>query len=459
MIGPIDNAYRRATCRAASALALLLSATALASAGSEDDLQALLDAAGWPTSRLQQLAAQDVLTLAEEQDLVKLAERLQRYERLIAAAAEEGAGLAKTIRGDVIHTERVTLGDDRQLGKQFYFRCHIESSDALPQKVFALQAPQAWLDIASLRQPVEATGLALGPYFITSRIRWLPQAPLEGAVNFGESLLGGMGFDVGLLDSAADGAPILPQERDLFYELLAVMQETGANQLVRFAQGNLPRWAESWHTRGEGGRLAKTVISRADEGRYSVAPLFNDAVAQRGELFVFDGLVRRAVRVEVAAGGDRHPAERFGFEHYYELELFTEDSQNLPLVFCVLELPEGFPTGDVIAQEARIAGFFLKRWAYRTRKSAAGPRAHDKGQLAPLLFGRAPIPLAPAEKDHTQASLAAGIGFTIFLLATCLMVWRFHRSDREFDRNIRQRFSESVAPGDFEKLSNNLDGG
>ena len=94
------------------------------------------------------------------------------------------------------------------------------------------------------------------------------------------------------------------------------------------------------------------MIRRADEGRYSVAPLFNEPQQHVGELVVFDGVARRVVRVDVGTrpdgSGPSDVAQRFGFREYYEMEVFTDDSQNYPLVFCVRELPPGLPTGGTL---------------------------------------------------------------------------------------------------------------
>jgi hypothetical protein len=79
--------------------------------------------------------------------------------------------------------------------------------------------------------------------------------------------------------------------------------------------------------------------------------------------------------------------ERFGIDRYYEIALFTDDSQGNPLIFCVLELPSDMPTGEDIHERMRIAGFFLKSWAYP--QGAAGKNAQGtKQQLAPLILGR-----------------------------------------------------------------------
>src|SRR5690606_34654420 len=89
--------------------------------------------------------------------------------------------------------------------------------------------------------------------------------------------------------------------------------------------------------------LAKTVIEAAKEGNYSVAPFFNTPREQVGQIASFTGTVRSALRVEVEPQvASRHA----GLDHYFQLAIFTADSQNYPIFFCVRELPAGFPLGD-----------------------------------------------------------------------------------------------------------------
>jgi len=48
------------------------------------------------------------------------------------------------------------------------------------------------------------------------------------------------------------------------------------------------------------------------------------------------------------------------------------------VVYC-LRLPDGFPTGMSLSEEAEITGFFFKRWAYK---------AQDTMRSAPVLLAR-----------------------------------------------------------------------
>lgn len=182
-------------------------------------------------------------------------------------------------------------------------------------------------------------------------------------------------------------------------------------------------------------------MERAKEGAHSIFPLFNYPSEQRGRLVVLKGNVRRAVKILVgSAGGNTNSdiVERYGIDHYYELEMFTPDSENNPLVLCVRELPEGFPTGEVINEGVQVAGFFFKSWAYYTQKGMVEGKdgeLHRHQQLAPLLIGRGPLWIRAAEKSTTSfyGVVAAG-AFVLGLIGIWIGVWRFNRADEEFMR-------------------------
>jgi hypothetical protein len=170
--------------------------------------------------------------------------------------------------------------------------------------------------------------------------------------------------------------------------------------------------------------------------------LFNAPQEQIGQLAVVDGVARRVVRVEVGSrppdDGPSDVASRFGFDHYYEMEVYTDDSQNYPLVFCMRELPTGFSVGGNLHAPVRVAGFFFKDWLYRTRKSGVDGDA-GQPQYAPLLIGRAPLVL-PAQAGSGEAARLVGGG--LFLLALVVFVAAIAWLARD-DRRFRQRTPSS----------------
>jgi hypothetical protein len=185
-------------------------------------------------------------------------------------------------------------------------------------------------------------------------------------------------------------------------------------------------------------------VKRAKEGRYSVAPLFNYPESEIGRLVVVDGAARRAVRVDVgprSEGGSSDVTRRFGFDHYYELEVFTDDSQNYPLVFCVRELPAGIPTGGSIHVPVRVAGFFFKDWLYQTRGAPQGDGPDERAQYAPLLIGRSPLMLAAPERRKAAQFVLGGL-FVTALAGICVVAAWLARGDKRFrERTLAASFS------------------
>jgi len=307
-----------------------------------------------------------------------------------------------------------------------YYICRLVRSDGQPALVFARTVPNAWLegleDQGSAETETEqsqrpsyrasARGVFLKlesddpqrptPVFVATRLAWHPDTPL-----------GNLGMDVGLLDDVVQRRHLTSEDRECFYQMLNAVGRAEPGSLVRRAQEQL---------RGTG------------QHQYSVVPLFNDAENQQGRLVCLRGVTRRLIRIPV---GDPDVVERFGIDHYYEMALYTEDSQENPLWFCLRDLPEGMPTGDGprYAEEVQVAGFFMKTWAYRsqeTRDEAEGER-RARVRLAPLLIGRRPIwyPEQPPERNTTAAAIAGGL-FVLALLGIWIGLWHYGRSDRKF---------------------------
>jgi hypothetical protein len=334
------------------------------------------------------------------------------------------------LRGRVvsIHVLRPPPEVARRFELDEYYRVefHLDDRDQ-PAVIFTRVVPRAWQREGPIDQPAAALGvfLKLGtpttasgataglsssvsgtagqassgtrpvPIFAARRIAWRP-----------DTLLGRLGMDVGLLDDLRDRWPITARERECFYQMLAAVGRARPGQLLREARG----------------------------GSSSVEPLFNRPGGQRGRLVVLAGTTRRVVRVRVDEPDIR---ERFGIDHYYEMYLFTDDSQGNPLVVCVRRLPKGMPTGDdpQFAEYVEVAGFFLKGWAYRPNPAAqesTGGRA-DPRRVAPLLIGREPVwrpPQKPAGRPWV-AAIASGL-FLLVLLGIWFALWRYSRGDRKF---------------------------
>jgi hypothetical protein len=295
-----------------------------------------------------------------------------------------------------------------------YYRCELAlaGSDAAAV-VYSLAVPKEWLSAATVRERASVSGIfvrlaeeeqepARRPVIVARRVAWHPQ-----------NILGDLDMDVGLFDELSPRPELAAEDRECFYQLLAAVGRAGTRQLSRA----VPR-----------------------EGRNaSVVPLFNEPNEQRGRLVELTGTARQAVlrRVE-----DRDILARFGIDHYYEMEIFTDDSQGNPLTFCVRDLPKGFPQGDKITESVRVAGFFFKRWGYRTAPTDGADGVATR-HLAPLLIGREPMRLKPVPADQRFANgvfLVLFVGLTVVLW---LVVSRLSRSDATFHQQIERRFMGS----------------
>lgn len=297
-----------------------------------------------------------------------------------------------------------------------YYRCKLELAENKAMAVvFTRVVPDEWASGGPIDEQCGANGMFLKvggpeanpnmPFFAARRLAWYP-----------DTLLGKLGMDYGLFEDVEDRRSLTRRERDAFYRMLMVAGYTNPTQLMR--------------------RATQRAIEETGQKDSSVVPLFNEAPQQRGELFVLQGTARRVVKIRVE---DPEIVERFGIDHYYEMAIYTDDSQGNPIFFCVRHLPEGMPTGDDprFGEFVRVAGFFFKTWGYRP--IAGGPEVDDEGnrvvrrQLAPLLIGNQPVwyPAPKAERNPWIGAIAGGL-FVLALVGIWIGVWRYSRSDKKF---------------------------
>ncbi len=445
-------------------LALLAAAAPAKTTDTRNDSRTLLALAGIGQDQLDKLTDGQPLDAGQPEILLRIMYRVRnlapgRIERWARSTTREeilrqpaaSRGEFFRLSGRVVAVSVETLPGD--LAERFemtrYYRCELVSGAARePSVVFTPTVPRAW----EIGKPIDERAggfglfLKLGPpqaghpvpMFVAQRIAWYPA-----------TALGDLGMDVGLFDEVRDGAPILAAERECFYRLLAAVGRTTPRDLVDRAERDLTQRGEDLRRRRQELAAKKPLdprqrkelaeiqreLPRIDAGQCDVAPLFNDPGAQHGRLVVLRGTVRRAIPVYIE---DRETVERVGIDHYYQLEMFTDDSQGYPLIVCVRELPPGMPTGDGLSEEIRVAAFFFKQWSYRSeaQSTAAGAKPAPR-RLAPLLVGLEPVwyRQATTATNPYAAAIAGGL-FILVLAGICLMVWRSGRGDRRF----RDRF-------------------
>lgn len=398
----------------------------------------------------------------------------------LSSQPEAYRGRIVSVTGTVREIEATTPATN-DLGVETLWRVTLEpeGGEVWPITVYTLEEP------AAADTPYAAT--AAGVFFKKLSYRWsegvgstpvliakrldtsyvapsqlvIAPAPVEPDAVFdepaigsiGRSLLGDLGVEPAALETIVDRQPLLSRESDAFYAMLAAVDRTPAAQLVRLARVGLDDYVArrgDWADGSTRDRKRLMAVQTEQQQRgYSVVPLFGDAARERGELIVLDAVVRRTVRIDATLS---QAANNAGVDHYYELEAFPEDSQNLPIVFVVRDLPAGFPVGESIRQPARLAGFFFKQWAYRTRQRVEGTANLDKRQFAPLLVGRAPIPLATPDASQQRPGLAIGVVATLALAGVVTALWRLGRRDRVYASTTLSRYREPEESLDFERL-------
>lgn len=398
--------------------------------------------------------------------------------------ADTYRGRIVTVHGTAMRLEKTKPADnDLGIDKLYVLTIQPDGGEVWPISIYLLNEPNLNLDVEK-KPSIQINGY----FFKNQSYRWAqgvgsmpvllgkevskpegksltikvvqpdvqPERPtdtnrLAESDSLGRALLEDLGVDLNLLENISDRQAFTQTERDPFYAILKAVGQTPARQLARLAEGGLPQYAkkhglelasDAKRPTDQHAIMSLLVSQSAEEGNYSSPILFGNAEPQRGELLSFDGTVRRVVRIDV-------PNELVGY--YYELELFPDDSQNLPLVFCVRELPEGFPVGDEIRLPARLTGFFFKQWAYRTRHRGASA-GEDARQFAPLLIGRAPIPLPMPNAADNRPGLVVGIVGTLLILSIVGGVWYLNRLDNSYETKLKTARNDSPEP-DFSHLS------
>ena len=450
-------------------LLLLFSLESAGGREAQSDFREILALAGWDEAANAQFTPSVPLSEAETLHALKLLHRLRSFdilslERWTRQDIQPGelvnhpqAYQMELIwyAGRVVHVEQVRLRehDAARLEMTEYYLCEIiTDKGTVLTEVITGKVPRAWLGVENLDEPVAVRGIVLkcssdNPttpqlVVVAPHVAWFPTAVSSANLSFSQAVLGSLGFDVGLLRDIRNSQAIRGEEREAFYQMLFAVSHVGPQQLIRFAERNLHWFAKRWEEKLEDDphdRLAQAIVRQAEQERFSVAPLFNDADSQIGNLVVLDGVVRRAVRIEVGStesGQLSDIARRFEIDHYFELDLFTEDSQNHPVVFCVLDLPSGFPVGARIHEPVRMAGFYFKSWLHHAREGRkTEQKSASRRQLAPLLIGPGPVWITDAVgQESVMSSLIAGGMVVLAFVGVWVAVWWLGRSDREFHR-------------------------
>lgn len=384
-------------------------------------------------------------------ELEEWKQRPPEWEK-VASNTRPFRGQLFEVKGKVSKATREPVPSEMaaRLGFSHYYCSELEDESGVQYLIYSRTVPRAWEERESLAERTSVKGVFLklagsAPHFlpvlVTNRPSWYP-----------DSLLGQLGMDCSLFDDVAlestDQHYVVPppekpgtletegdllekyrltgRDRECFYQLLAAVGRARPGELLE---------------------VAKQELARSGRTSSSVVPLFNEAPRQQGKLFLLYGTARRIERVDV---GDRDIQRRFGIDHYYTVYLFTEDSQNYPVVFCVRFLPRNVIPGEGpgYAVNLAVAGFFMKTWAFRPQASLAPDAPRQAWQLAPLLIGREAVllakPSAPQRVAQVTGILAGIVAALVGLIG--LFVWWLNRQDRRKQEMIRQRLTPPLGP-------------
>lgn len=327
-------------------------------------------------------------------------------------------------------------------GIKRYYVCTVTDEQGMAYAVYARRIPAAWVPGIPAGDQVRISGIFMKwsgdspdsprPVLVTDRPAWFP-----------DNLLGRLGMDCALLDDVPIGGKaqtgadaeeptglerffLTGRDREAFYQMLAAAGRARPGELYQ-------------HARRES-EASGTPVS-------PVVKLFNEPASQLGRLVLLYGTARRIEKIEVH---DADIRRRFGITHYYSIYLFTQDSQNNPLVCCVRELPPGIPLGEGprYAADVAVAAFFYKTWGYRPERPAGDTGSQTAWQLAPLLVGREALPLAESGSQNTGSLTGMVItGLLFMIVLVWLWVWIVGRRDRAALSALRRRIGETPVTG------------
>ncbi len=153
-------------------------------------------------------------------------------------------------------------------------------------------------------------------------------------------------------------------------------------------------------------RTDPRTFRKASLGPVTYAQLFRQPDAYRGRIVSIAGVVRRVSPIDL-------PKTSTAFRRYYQAWLWPTDNPSSPVVVYCLELPQDFPTGMEIAEQAEVTGFFFKRWAYQ---AGDGLRTAPEILARSLQWQRRPsIAAEPAASWTIPLALAASALLAIFV--------------------------------------------
>lgn len=410
----------------------------------------MLGLLGVDASHLEMFQDGEPIGLAEEDGLHKLLFAARRFpiSRLEAMSYDtlnlnQLTAAPVAMRGEIFpvegfvteviaHEPPTEIADRYQLSR--YYECRLEMGQTdLPATIYTNHIPEAWPVGEAMRERVSAQGIFVKlagdmqaassqhpqPVFVAHRIAWHP-----------DTFLGNLGMDVGLFDQVQQRKTLLSEDRECFYRLLHLAEQFDPARLREAVQQTQQQFAAA---------AAQREKPAAPGLGFIIGELLKDPAQYAGMPFELNGVLKRAIKVRVH---DADIQERFGIDHYYELQVLLDlhyvirdgDEEhhfnNYPITVCVRHLPPGIPEGERLREFVRVPAVLMKVWLYQSEFAAK--LGETKSQTAPLFVGRT-IGWQPAESATNP--IAGWIAGGLFLLAIAGIwygIWRYNRDDRTF---------------------------
>lgn len=357
----------------------------------------------------ERLLTDDVLLERAQKDEVKtLRGTLKSFEDVPLSPVEEERVGAETLRRAV-----VTLDDG---GTAAIYLARTPTFTA-PRSFF--DRPQNTSASSGVGERVAALGIGFGvesndvAAFLATRLKWTPTS----------SPLGRAGVDL----AAFEKVPVFPH--DALENAKTREERERVARAMRWTTADRRAFYESLAGYSRLATAPKDVRASVD-----VVSLFNAPEQNQGARVALGGWVRRANMVLVS---DPEIKAATGLDRYYQLYLFTNESQGWPIVLCVPELPEGLEPGGGAdyRREVEFDGFFYKTWAYKSSaKDPTSPAEDAYDQLddphavrrwtrAPVAVGRI-TSVKPLEEPPAPPWSTTEIFITFAILACAWILLR-----------------------------------
>lgn len=372
------------------------------------------------------------------------------WDQLAASPSDYRAEIF-ALRGRATHVEEHRLLPELAELFEFdkYYRVTLDLDDSPYRALICTRhVPAGWTLDTEIDERAAADGLFLKLggteatdaqlVFAAGRVAWLPDR-VHSAAHVGpdQVALASWGMDVGLLDNvrASNGRGIVDGDREAFYQLLAALGRARPEQLRRPG-------------------IALDIV-----------PLLEKPEAHHGDFLPVQGVARRVMKVPVS---DRDVQQRFGIDHYYEIDLFVplgdktlrfgKDSKGeenpvyanaFPATLNVLRLPPGLREGDNLNQTVRADAVFFKLWTYRSTYTSQFNRV----QPAPLFFAIEPQIVRVESGTGWISGALIGAAFLLAAVAIGAIFWWYRADDLQAAEQRRRELTGEGGPApDFTGL-------